>query len=72
MPKIRFGTALVAGFVASFGCALALGQDEKPWTEPGLTYLETSRPYAQWGLALLFLVACALIGFKNPHRSHLD
>lgn len=61
---------LVVGFLTA---PAALAQpEEKPWVEPGITMLETSRPLGQWGLGLLFLIACGLIGFKNPHRSHLD
>lgn len=50
----------------------ALAQEEKPWTEPGLQYLETARPLAQWGLGILFIILMAFCGFKNPHRTHLD
>jgi hypothetical protein len=49
----------------------ALGQDEPPpWTY--VTELESEKQIFQWVAAVLFIVGCVAIAFKNPHRSHLD
>ena len=45
---------------------------DKPFEEPGITYMQRSDAYIQWIAGSLFIAACLLIAFKNPHRSHLD
>lgn len=46
--------------------------EETRFQEPGVSYLEERGPYLEWGLGALIVIACLLIAFKNPHRSHLD
>ena len=52
--------------------ARAEDQPEKPFEEPGISYLERKTPYTQWIAGGLLLAACLFVAFKNPHRSHLD
>jgi hypothetical protein len=53
--------------------ALAQDDDEKkPFREPGIRYLEHRKPYVEWLAGSVIIIACLLIAFKNPHRSHLD
>jgi hypothetical protein len=51
----------------------ALGQEaeEKPFEEPGIQYLDRHDPYIQSIAAAFIVLACLLIAFKNPHRTHL-
>jgi len=45
---------------------------EKPFEEPGVTFLARSDPYIQWIAGTVIVAACLFVAFKNPHRSHLD
>ena len=46
--------------------------EDKPFEEPGITYLERKDPYIQWIAGALLAAACVFVAFKNPHRTHLD
>ena len=50
--------------------ALAQDEEEKPWNY--VPVLEYEKEIFQWIAAVLFMVGCVAIAFKNPHRSHLD
>lgn len=51
--------------------APALAQEEeKPWNY--VPVLEHEKQVIPWIVAVLFIVGCVAIAFKNPHRSHLD
>ncbi len=69
----RLATVLVCGGLL-VGSAAAQSRDEEkgPFREPGITYMEHSKPYVQWLAGALIIGACLMIAFKNPHRSHLD
>jgi hypothetical protein len=70
-PKLRLGV-LLALLIAMFAPA-ALGADkdkDKPWYD--VPALESKRAWVPWIAAFLFTAGCALIAFKNPHRTHLD
>lgn len=69
--KLNLHAATLLLFLFTAVPALAQ-EEEKPWVEPGLTMLDTEKPWAQWLLGFFFIVVCAGIAFKNPHRSHLD
>jgi hypothetical protein len=65
-------SALMAGV---FALALAVtpaahADDDGPWADVPLITVE--KPWKQWIAASLFIIGCAAIGFKNPHRTHLD
>ncbi len=62
---------LLLGWLAPMTYA-AEGDAEKPFEEPGITYMQRADNYIQWIAGSLFIAACVLIAFKNPHRSHLD
>jgi hypothetical protein len=47
-------------------------QDEKPFREPGIIFMEDRKPYIEWIAGTLIILVCLLIAFKNPHRTHLD
>jgi len=64
---------LICGSVLAAPAGAQSGEEEKgPFREPGITYMEYSKPYIQWLAGALIIGACLLIAFKNPHRSHLD
>jgi hypothetical protein len=44
----------------------------KPFEEPGISYLEHRDPYVEWIAGAVMTVACLFVAFKNPHRTHLD
>jgi hypothetical protein len=45
---------------------------EKPFEEPGISYLERRDPYIEWIAGAVLAAACISVAFKNPHRTHLD
>jgi len=45
---------------------------EKPFEEPGITYLQRRDPYIEWIAGAVLATACLFVAFKNPHRTHLD
>ena len=45
---------------------------DKPFEEPGITYLQRRDPYIEWIAGTLLAAACLIVAFKNPHRTHLD
>lgn len=66
------------GVVGIIGLALltapALAQEEKPapFREPGISFKTEQKPYIEWIAGTLIVLACLIVAFKNPHRSHLD
>lgn len=70
--------AILVTAVASLLVATGHAQDEEvikpdgPWREPGITYMEYSKPWVAWTLGVAFLLAGLVLAIKNPHRSHLD
>jgi hypothetical protein len=64
--------AAALGLLLFTGVPVFAQEEEKPWVEPGLTMLDAEKPWAQWLMGFFFVVVCAGIAFKNPHRSHLD
>ena len=52
--------------------APAQEKEEKPFEEPGISYLQRRDPYIEWIAGVLIVVACLAVAFKNPHRTHLD
>jgi hypothetical protein len=67
--------ALAVGLLIAWLAPLARaaeGEPERPFEEPGITYMQRGETYVQWIAGSLFIAACMLIAFKNPHRSHLD
>jgi hypothetical protein len=71
LRKLNLHATTLLVFLLTAVPALAQ-EEEKPWVEPGLNMLDAEKPWAQWLLGFFFIVACAAIAFKNPHRSHLD
>ncbi|MCK4341260.1 MAG: hypothetical protein KAY37_05995 [Phycisphaerae bacterium] len=82
---MRFRTANLLRLVGVAVLTLALlvtparaedDEEDRPFHEPGIRYKNESdyktKPYIDWGCGVLIAVACLLIAFKNPHRSHLD
>lgn len=54
----------------------AFGQDDDedtgPFREPDISYRKDTKPYVPWLAGTLIILACLLVAFKNPHRTHLD
>lgn len=71
---MRLGLAvLVLGLcVVPPAQAASQDDDDKVWMEPGVAPLKDVKEWKQWIAAILFLVGCSIVGFKDPHRSHLD
>lgn len=63
---------LVLTLVLLAAPARAADDDEGPFREPGIQYLERRKPYIEWIAGSLIVLACLLVAFKNPHRTHLD
>lgn len=66
--RVVFQVAVAAVLLAV--PALAQEEEEKPWNY--VPVLEYEKEIFQWIAAVLFMVGCVAIAFKNPHRSHLD
>ena len=49
--------------------AMAQPDENMPVDVNGKKYV---KPYIPWAIAIGFMVACLLVGVKNPRRSHLD
>jgi hypothetical protein len=67
--------ASVALTVLALFCVPARAADEpadKPFEEPGISYVARREPYIEWIAGTLIIVACLFVAFKNPHRTHLD
>jgi hypothetical protein len=66
------GAAVVA--LALLGAPLsARAQDEeKPFREPGIIFMDERKAYIEWIAGSLIGLVCLLVAFKNPRRSHLD
>ncbi len=69
---VRLAIAAVTILSLSAAPALAQEKEEKPFEEPGITYVERRGPYIEWIAGALIVIACLLVAFKNPHRTHLD
>ena len=52
--------------------ARAAEEPEKPFEEPGILYVAHRDPYIEWIAGTLIILACLIVAFKNPHRTHLD
>lgn len=48
----------------------AQDEEEKPFFDVQVKPLV--KPYAAWGVGVLFVIAILAIAFKNPARTHLD
>ena len=69
----RLGSAVVVALALLSGPLTARADDEAPPPrEPGIIYTEEGKPYIQWIAGTLIVLACLLVAFKNPRRSHLD
>lgn len=70
--SLRPVRAFVVLLVLTLSVAPALAQpkDDEPFYDVNVK--EHVKPYVPWVIAVGFMVGCLLIGFKNPHRSHLD
>jgi hypothetical protein len=68
--RIWFVLQRLAASVLLAAPALAQDEEEKPWNY--VPVLDAEKQIFQWIAAVLFIVACVAIAFKNPHRSHLD
>ncbi len=65
------GVVLVS-LLAGSPVVRAQDQEEKPYHEPGIIFIEDRKPYIEWIAGTLIILVCLLVAFKNPHRSHLD
>ena len=45
---------------------------DKPFEEPGISYITRRDPYIEWIAGTLIILACLFVACKNPHRTHLD
>ena len=70
--RLRLAFLLVPILLLFAVPARAQDQAEKPFEEPGVSYLPRRSPYIQWIAGALFVAACLFVAFKNPHRTHLD
>jgi hypothetical protein len=52
--------------------ARAADTPERPFEEPGITFLAYHDPYMEWLAGAVIIVACLIVAFKNPHRTHMD
>ncbi|MCG3125952.1 MAG: hypothetical protein CHACPFDD_00780 [Phycisphaerae bacterium] len=62
--------AVLIGLCVLATPALAQDDEEKPFFDVPTKPLV--KPYAQWGVGVLFVIAILAIAFKNPARTHLD
>lgn len=81
MRLLRFGwlrsvcvTAILVVLLAAPAAAQYGDEDEDtgPFREPGISYKTDAKPYVPWIAGTLIILACLLVAFKNPHRTHLD
>lgn len=68
----RFAFAAATALALFAAPARAAEEADKPFEEPGISYLERKDPYIQWVAGALLTAACLFVAFKNPHRTHLD
>ena len=69
--SLRPVRAFAVLLVLTLSAAPARAQDkEEPFFDVNIK--KHVKPYVPWIIAVGFMVGCLLIGFKNPHRSHLD
>lgn len=70
-PRIaRFGVVLLLFVIVLAQPAIAQDDEDVPYVD--VPALEFTRPWIQWLFGAGFIIACMLIAFKNPHRTHLD
>ncbi len=69
----RFALAALTA-LALLACPARAAEEpaDKPFEEPGISYLERRDPYVEWIAGALLAAACVFVAFKNPHRTHLD
>ncbi len=68
---LRFAAASLVFSLAVLATPVR-AQDERPFQEPGISFMDPEKPYIQWLAGVLIVIACLLIAAKNPHRSHQD
>ncbi len=69
---MRIGLICVVTLALFAPPAMAADDDDGRYREPNISYLEFRKPYIEWIAGTLIIIACVLIAFKNPHRTHLD
>ena len=70
--SLRRVRASVACLVLMLSAAPALAQPDKEEPFYDVFTKKHVRPMVPWAIGVGFMVACLLVGVKNPHRSHLD
>jgi hypothetical protein len=68
----RWGSVALTVLVLFCVPARAEEQAEKPFEEPGISYVTRRDAYIEWIAGTLIILACLFVAFKNPHRTHLD
>lgn len=66
------GAIAAISLIAWLTPAVALAKDEKPLPPYDVSGLPHSSVWIPWVFAFFFAAAVVAIGFKNPHRTHLD
>lgn len=69
---LRLGVVSIIGLALLAAPAPAQEQKPPPFREPGISFKTERKPYIEWIAGVLIVMACLIIAFKNPHRSHLD
>jgi len=67
---VRLAAAVAVSLATMAGPALA--DEDEPFHEPGINYVEHKDPYIQWIAGAVIIAGCLVVAFKNPHRTHLD
>ncbi len=72
MKRIGQAALLAGALVLTPLPARAADDEDRPYREPGIIYNTERKPYIEWLAGTLIILACLMVGFKNPRRSHLD
>ncbi len=68
--RLLSGAIVLLGLCAA--PAAAQQKSDKPFTEPGLVFADSTMGYVQWLAGVLLVAAVTVVAIKNPHRSHMD